>query len=56
MLIHAFVTFPIAYIRGIGDWSVPLVNLSLSFILWASEYVSQAKAASIMRRTIYTHS
>jgi hypothetical protein len=50
--IHAFLTLPVAYISGIGHWSVPLVNLTLGLMLAMSERVAKRRAGVMMREQV----
>jgi hypothetical protein len=51
-LIHGFVTFPVAYMRGFADWAVPVTNIGLGVILGMSEYLAKHRAAAMMRATL----
>lgn len=51
-LIHLFVTFPVAYIRGFADYAVPVTNIGLGVILGLSEYLAKQRAAALMRATL----
>jgi hypothetical protein len=50
--VHAFLTLPVAYISGIGHWSVPLVNLTLGVLLAVSEGMAKRRAGAMMRLQI----
>ena len=47
--IHLFLSFPVAYMLGVGHWAVPMVNLVLGGILRMSEYAAKRQAGTVMR-------
>jgi hypothetical protein len=47
--IHLFLSAPVAYMMGLGHWSVPMVNLILGAVLSLSEHAAKRAAGRLMR-------